>query len=367
MRSCILAVFVVAVVAGCGKDDGTADFERGTAAYAAHDLSAAVDCFKSAADKNPTNAVARIRLAVANMELGDLDAARTAVDSAIEIMPESAEARFVDGQIAYFAKDYVRAKRDFDGIAGAAGLPADIRSRALSARAVMEISENRFDHARLTLWRALRLHYGNAAARYHLGHLYRDTYRFEDAAQEQFEMAGRLMRDPIRAKAIVHEVIPALRESLRARMASKPGATSRDPAAAAKLVAEGEALAKTDAKKSADRFVEAYAKDPLSYAAAFNCAKSICARAKTGSEIDKAMAAFQDAIDQRPNSQETYRTAARAALNCRRPIRAEKFLSQALAHDSGCKPTLELYVQTLRRLGKSTEAKLYSAYLSELK
>lgn len=367
MRNCILALFVIAFAAGCGKDDGTADFERGVAAYAARDLRAAADGFRAAADKNPTNAVARIRLAVANMELGSLDEARAAVEAAIELLPESAEARLLDGQIAYFAKDYERARKDFDAVANAESLSPEIRSQALSARAVMEIAQNSFDRARLTLWRAVRLHFGNASARYHLGHLFRDTYHFDAAALEQFEMAGRLMKDPVRAKAIAHDVIPALRESLRARMASKPGATSRDPAAAAKLVAEGETLAKADPKKAAAKFAEAYAKDPLSYAAAFGCAKSICARAKTSAEIDKAMTAFQDAIDQRSNSQETYRTAARAALNARRPMRTEKFLSQALSHDASSKPTLELYVQTLRRLGKSAEAKLYAAYLNELK
>ena len=47
-------------------------------------------------------------------------------------------------------------------------------------------------------------------------------------------------------------------------------------------------------------------------------------------------------------------------------MRAEKFLSQALAHDSENKATLDLYVQTLRRLGKQAEAKLFEAYLKEL-
>ena len=78
-------------------------------------------------------------------------------------------------------------------------------------------------------------------------------------------MAGRLMKDPARAKAIARETIPALRESVRAKIASKPGAAQRDPSAAAKLLSEAEALAK-DPKKAAAKFAEAYAKDPLSYA-----------------------------------------------------------------------------------------------------
>lgn len=366
MRRSILAALVVALVAGCGKDDGAADFEKGMAAYAVRDLSAAAGFFGKAAEKNPTNLTARIKLALVNIDLGEMPSAQAAIDSAFAIDPYSAEAKLVDGQIAFYTRDYARAMKDFDAVAGASQLPAAMRSQALSERAVVEISENHFDSARLALWRAVRLDWKNAAAWYHLGHLSRDTYRFENAALEQFEMAGRLIKDPERAKAVAHKVIPALRESLRAKMASKPGASKRDPSAAAKLVAEGEALAKKDPKKSAKKFIEAYGKDPLSYAAAWNCAKAISATAKTDADVEKAMAAFQDAIDVRPNSQEMYRTAAEAARTHGKHMRAAKFLSQALAHDHANKATLKAYVQALRRLGRSSDAKLYETYLKEL-
>ena len=147
----------------------------------------------------------------------------------------------------------------------------------------------------------------------------------------------------------------------------KPGAAKRDPGAAAKLVAEAEAFdKKKETKKAAAKYAEAYAKDPLSYAAAWNYAKALIVSAKTDADVMKALIAFQDAIDQRPNSQATYRAAARAALSRNKPMRAEKFLSQALAHDPENKATLEIYVQSLRRLGKPVEAKLYDAYLKEL-
>ena len=360
-------MLAAAVFVGCEKkDDGAADFEKGMAAYAARDLRAAAVSFGTAAEKNPTNFMARLKLALVNIDLGEMPAAKAAVESALVVDPNSAEAKLVEGQIAYYAKDFPRVKENFNAVAETQDLPPTLRSQALVARAVMEIAADLFDRARLTLWRAVRLDRKNAAAWYHLGHLSRDTYRFEDAALEQFEMAGRLMKDPVRAKAIARETIPALRESMRAKIASKPGAAQRDPSAAAKLVAEAETLAKTDSKKSAAKFAEAYAKDPLSYAAAWNHAKALIVSAKTDDDVMKALIAFQDAIDQRPNSQDTYRTAARAALNRSKPMRAEKFLSQALAHEPEDRRTLELYVQTLRRLGKPTEAKLYEAYLKEL-
>ena len=365
-KNAIITLFALAVIAGCGPDDGAADFAKGEVAFAARDFRVAAMCYGVAAEKNATNLTARIKLALTNIELGELPAAKAAADAALSLDPACAETRLIDGQIAYLDKDYARAMNDFTDVANAGHLPAEIRSQALAARAVVEIADGKFDQARLSLWRAVRLDRRNPAAWYHLGHLSRDTYRFEDAALEQFEMAGRLMKDTVRSRAIARETIPALRESFRAKVATKPGAASRDPNASARLVTEGEALAKKDPKKSAAKFAEAYAKDPLSYAAAWNYAKTAIAAGKGDNNTMKALTAFQDAIDQRPNSQDTYRTAARAALSHGKPMRAEKFLSQALAHDSENKATLDLYVQTLRRLGKQAEAKLFEAYLKEL-
>lgn len=366
MRTNILAVLSLAVVAGCGPDDGGADFERGEAAYSARNLQAAALCYSTAAEKNPTNLTARIRLALVNVDLGELKSARIAIDSARAVDPSSAEARLLDGHIAYLAKDYARATRAFSDVSSARQLPGEMRSKAMVAQAVLQLSENRFDHARVSLWRAIRMDGRNAAAWYHLGYLSRDTYRFEDAALEQFQMASRLMKDPVRVNTVTQSIIPTVRESLRAKIAGKPGVAARDPGAAAKLVAEAESLAKGNPKKSAVKFAEAYEKDPLSYAAAWNYAKLKGESAKSDADIARVLTAFQDAVDQRPNSQLTYRTAARFALARRRPIRAERFLSQALSHNPEDKATLELYVQTLRRLGKTAEAKLYDSYLREL-
>ena len=366
MGKIILVALAVAAVAGCAPDDGGADFQKGEAAYGLRDFNLAAACFKAAAEKCPTNLAARVRLASVKVDLGDIAGARSAVESALAVAPDSAEALLLDGHIAYIAKDYARARKDFAAVMSDSGLPGGIRSKAMVAQAVMEITANMFDRARLTLWRAVRLDRRNAAAWYHLGYLSRDTYRFESAALEQFQMASRLMKDPVRAKAVTRDIIPMVMESIRAKMSGKAGAAKRDPGAAAKLVAEGEALAKSSAAKAAAKFSEAYGKDPLSYAAAWNFARAYSAAAKSDAEIAKVLAAFQDAIDQRPNSQSTYRTAAKFASDRRRPMMAAKFLSQALAHDPEDKTTLAEYVQALRRLGKTTEAKLYEAYLKEL-
>ena len=217
---------LVALIAGCGKNDGTSEFEKGEYAYSVRDYGAAAMFYREAAAKNPTNFTARLRLAISLMNRGDLTGAKAAVDSARALKQDSAEAVFIDGQLAYLTKDYKRAKDAFDAISGTKSLPLSIRSQALSARAVMEIAAGAFDRARVSLWRAMRMDRRNAAAWYHMGHLSRDTYRFNDAAIAQFGMASRLMKDPVRAKEITRDVIPALHESLRSKMAAKQGAHS---------------------------------------------------------------------------------------------------------------------------------------------
>ena len=75
MRNNTLVALAFAVVAGCGPDDGSADFEKAEAAYAARDLQTAVLCYGTAAEKNPTNFTARMKLALANVDLGEIDEA----------------------------------------------------------------------------------------------------------------------------------------------------------------------------------------------------------------------------------------------------------------------------------------------------
>ena len=136
----MLVALSLAVMAGCGPDDGTADYEKGEVAYASRDLQAAVLCFSAAAAKNPTNFKARVKLALANMDLGEIAAAKAAVGSAIAIDPASAEARLLDGNIAYLAKDYAGAKSAFADVSAARQLPGEIRSKAMVSQAVLASS-----------------------------------------------------------------------------------------------------------------------------------------------------------------------------------------------------------------------------------
>ena len=382
----VLGAAVLAVALGCSDkvvDDGARDLARGREALAAHDLQAAAQAFGECMRKNATNFEARISLALVGLELGEPRLADTAAKEAVALDPTSAEARLVEGQTAYLAKDYARAKASFSAVADARELSKPMRAQALASRAVAELAANETDAARLSLLRALRLDFRCAPAWYHLGILSRGTYHFLAAAKDQFEMACRLDPNSPRTRETLRTIIPSLREALARVATDKPGVAKRQPELAAKLIAEGTAAQKkkpSDLKTAVQRFEKAHAADPLSWEAAWNYAQTLPASEaakKAGDKtklqattvIDRTLDAYRAALDVKPASRETCMAAARFALQNRRAPAACDFLSHALAHFPDAKPVLELYIEALGKLGTADGAKrarMYRAYLQEL-
>ena len=384
-----LGAVVLATVLGCTDkevDDGARDLARGREALAAHDLPAAAQAFGECMRKNATNFEARISLALVGLELGEPRMADTAAKEAVALDPTSAEARLVEGQTAYLAKDYVRAKASFTAVADARELSKPMRAQALASRAVAELATDETDAARLSLLRALRLDFRCAPAWYHLGVLSRGTYHFLAAAKDQFEMACRLDPNSPRTRETLRTIIPSLREALARVASDKPGVAKREPELAAKLIAEGFAAQKKEKKDlitALQRFEKAHAVDPLSWEAAMYYAQTLPAAEaakKAGDKtklavtkvVDRTLDAYHAALDIKPASRDTCMAAARFALQNRRAPAACDFLSHALAHfpdAKDAKPILELYVEALGKLGTADGAKrarMYRAYLQEL-
>ena len=379
----LMGLALLASAIGCTHevDDGTRELEKGRAALAAHDLPAAAAAFSECAQKNATNFEARISLALIGLELGEPKLADTAAQEAVAIDPSSAEARLVEGQTSYLVKNYARSKAAFSVVADARELPAQMRSQALSSRAVAELAANETDAARISLMRALRLDFRNAAAWYHMGVLSRSTYHFYAAAKDQFEMACRLDPNSARTRETVRTIIPSLLDARARATADKPGAAKRDPGLAAKLIAEGVAAQKKkEIRTAAARFEKAFAADPLSWEAAWNYAQTLQAAEAARKPNDKAklpvatvvaktIDAYRAAMDAKPASRETCMAAARFALQNRRPAAACDFLSHALAHFPDSKPVLDLYIEALGKLDTpdgAKRAKMYRAYRQEL-
>jgi len=234
MKQFSVMLFLLAAVLGCTQeavDDGSGDFERGKAALERKepDLKMALDSFAACAQKNLTNFESRVSLALVALRLGEPRIADKAAREATALDPSSAEARLVEGQSAYLMKDYARAKASFSAVVGAHQLPAVMRSEALSSLAVVEIAAGEIDAARLSLMRAARLDFRNAAAWHHQGILSRGTFHFNVAAKDQFEMACRLDPDSARTRDTVRSVIPSLRDAIARAAADKPGPRNAIP------------------------------------------------------------------------------------------------------------------------------------------
>ncbi len=368
------AIIIAFLITGCR--DTPADFEaqsikdteRGLAALSIGDYQKASEFFKLASQNSATNFNARINLAVALMHLGDMNGANTAITNAVSLNPESAEARLLEGQIAYQLRDYGQAGKTFTAIAKAHALSKEIRSAALSSLAIVHLAQNEFIAARISLFRAIRMNPRNAAAWYHLGIMSRDTYKLPDAALEQFEMASRLS-DPKdeRTIKIIRDIIPALRNAIARNAAQKPGAANRKPEEAAKLLAEGEAAKKKKHFKTAlKRFEAAYKADPMSFEAAVAYAKALEGQDKTSPGADKVIAAYRAAIDQKPFSQATYIDAGKYAYGRKRYLTTVEIMNRALAHVYNNKQVLDLLIASLIKTGRTKDAAAWKEYRNGL-
>ena len=361
---------LAAILAGCDDrpGDGLADLAKGRDALEARDLKAAVKHLSASVKECATNFEAYAALATAHLALGDVAAADVAAAAAAALKPDSAEAVLLDAEIGWMSKDFARAKKGYSSVANATQLPAELRSQAFSSRAVVELAENEFDRARLSLWRAMRLDRRNAAAWYHLGMLSRDTWKFDEAALQQFTVAAKFL-DPKsdRARDILRNVIPALRDAVSRAAAARPGLSARDPGGAAKLISEGEELLKKKQQtKALKKFAAAYEADRLSFPAAWNYATLLAATEKTAAGIDKTLAVYAAALEAKPMSQKTSRAAASYAMNTKRWATAAKIINHALAHDPESKQLLDLYIQALQKTGDSKTAAMYQAWRKEL-
>ncbi len=382
MKTTTITTFFALVsllIAGCGDapkssvagaDDGSAAVAKGLAALEVQDVRGAIAEFEKATRVCTTNFEARLQLALARLRLGEVAPADQAVKEALELCPESAEARLVDGQVAYLMKDYDRALADFNAIAAERSLPSALRSAAFVSRGVVEMAKDANEFARISFLRAMRLDRRNASAWYHLGLISRDFFHFNAAALEQFEMAARFS-DPreARTKKLSRDVIPALRSAIQREAAAKPGVAKRDPGAAAKLLAEGEKLQKRKMIRVAiKKYGAALEADPLCDAAAVKYAYLLSLNDKTVSGVDKALAAYRLAVDQRPERQANYLAAARLAYANNRAVTAVQIMDRAISHDPENRQALDLLIASLLKIpGKAKLVEAWKSYRAEVK
>lgn len=378
----ICLVALAAMTAGCGgasdgetaaNDDGCANFARGEAALANNDLATASVEFAAAAQKCETNFEARLNLALIGLRLGSVEEAARAAAEARTLRPDSAEALLVDGQAAYLKEDYARAIADFNTVAKEPSLPASTRSDALASRAVVEIAMKDADAARISLFKAIRLDRRNAAAWYHLGYVSRDVYHFDEAALMHFRMAAALMKaNDERTLKLTRDMIPAIQGKLQQENASRPGAKTRNSAAAAKLIAEGIDLrSKKRTTNAIRKFKAAMEADPFSPEAALQYATTLSANmpkdaAEARKSAEKALGAYRVVIDATPYRKH-FLNAARLAYKYRMYIQAATIMERAISHDPADADGLDVLIASLIKSGKKKQAEMWEAYRQSLK
>lgn len=357
------ACAALAVLTGCGPNDGTEEYADGNAAYGVRDLKKAEKLFSKSLELNPENVDALVMFARVELDLGEIAAAKGAIEKAAEFDGTSYDVALLDAEIAYHAKDYARATRQFAAVAKNAALDPTVQAMGWTGLGIVEMTCDARDLARIAFLRAIRLDRRNAAARYHLGLLYRgDAFGYLDAALEQFEIYVRLDAEASpRVQNVQRTIIPAIRQDIARRATERPGAANRDAALSSASQARAEAAVKKGTFKTARvEYDKALAADPLNYPAALGLAQMWAKTDTTDFGKKKALEYYKTACALRPSAVKTFLAAGELAMNLGQWATAEEIYSRAVAANPADISAIDGLIRALRKVGG--KAKIADAY-----
>ena len=363
------AVAAALVLAGCGSKDGVDEFKEGCAAYELRDLKKAERLFGESLSEAPDRVDAILYMARVKLDLGELDAAREYIGRAAALAGGDVDVRLVQAQVEWHAKNYDAAAKTFTGIAEDAALAPELRAQGWTGLGVVEMSREKPDVARTCFLRATRIDRKNAAAWYHLGLLYRDSFGYPEAALEQFEIFVRLEESASpRVQKVQRSVIPAIKETIARTTADLPGVASRDSSASSTEISKAEAaLKRKDFRTARSRYEAALKADPLSYPAAFGLAQAWQQTDRTRSGQMKALENYKRACVLRPGSVKTFLTAGALAARLGLHAQAVETYSRAVAASPTSLEALDGLIRALGRVGgRAKDAKAYQGYRDSL-
>jgi len=277
--------------------------------------------------------------------------------------------RLVKAHVAWHMKEYDEADKIFGGIAADASLGPETQAQGWVGQGIVEMARERPDLARVAFLMAIRLDRRTAAAWYHLGLLYRDSFVYLEAALEQFEIFVRLeaAASP-RVQKVQRTFIPDLKEAIARREVDRPGVSKRDSAASAAALAKGDAEMKKGAFKNARlRYKEALAADPLSYPAALGMAKVLQRSDSSASGKRSALEFYRLACSLRPGAVSTFITAGTFAAQVGSHAQAVEIFSRAVAASPTSLEALDGLIRALQRVGgRRQDAQAYQRYRDAL-
>ena len=361
-----LSAAAALVLAGCGPSDGTEELAEGRAAYELRDLGKAEKLFGECLAAAPENVDALVYMARVKLDLGEVDAAREWIGKAAARAGDDVDVRLVQAQTAWHAKDYDAAAKTFAGVAEDSSLPPETQAQGWAGLGVVEMTRDRHDIARTCFLRATRIDRRNAAAWYHLGLLYRDSFGYPEAALEQFEIFVRLeaAASP-RVQKVQRSVIPALKETIARTTANLPGVSNRDSSASSTEISKAEAaLKRKEFRTARSRYDAALKADPLSYPAALGLARTWQRTDSTRSGQTKALDGYRRACVLRYSAvKEAFLPAGALAAKLGMHAQAVEIYSRAVAASPTSLDALDGLIRGLRRVGgRAKDAQAYQSY-----
>lgn len=364
------AVLALAALAGCAPGDGSKEYALAGEAYAAGDNLRAEKYYSVSAERNPGNVDALLMLARVKKDLGKVSEARSIVAKAVDLARDDVDVAMLDGEIAYFAKDYGYSLARFTEVAGNTAFDPKARSLAWTGIGIVEMSCIGIDQkdlekralSRIAFLRAIRLDRRNASARYHLGLLYRNSYGYLDAALEQFNVFVRLLdAGDERVQKAQRVFIPEIKEEIARRAAERPGASRRDSSVSAAALVRAEAAVKKGHFKTARlEYDRALAADVLSYPAALGLAKAWERSDRTNFGLRKALEHYKTACSLRYSAVSTFIAAGSLAMRLGQWASAVEIYSRAVAANPSDITAIDGLIRALRKAGG--KAKIASAY-----
>jgi len=362
-----LAAMAVALAAlcGCERPDVSKSYEEGKAAFEANDLKTASQSLEKSLAGTPTNVDAIVYMARTMLKMGEVVPARSWIAKAQELAGGDSDVRQLAAQIAWHVRDYDAALKGYQSLANDAKLPATLRAEGWSGVGIVEMTANRRDEARVAFLRAIRLDRRHASAWYHLGHLYRESFGYPEAALEQFNIFVRLDETVSqRVQKVMRTKIPELKEVVARAAAGQSGALKRDSAASAALLAKADmAWGKGNFKTARLNYQEALKQDSMSYPAAMGIAKSWLKTDSTKRGLASALDAYRLACRLRPGAVATFLATADLAVKLGNHTQAVDFYSRAVAADPNSISALDGLIRSLRRVGgKNAAAQAYQGY-----
>lgn len=357
VSNCVCAVLLV--LAGCGPKDGKKEYEQGKEAYELRDLPKAAKLFEESLACAPENVDRLMYLARVKLDLGELPAAKDLVGRAALLAEDDVDVRMLSAQIAWHMKDYAAAAAIFTALAEDNQLEPGIRSQAYAGLGVVETTCDNYHLARIAYLRAIRLNRRNAAAWYHLGFLYRDSFAYLEAALEQFEIYVRLEEEASpRVQKIQKTTIPELKEQIAHVATERPGVAKRNSAASSAALAKAESEMKKGLFKAARQsYQTALDADPLSYPAALGLA-----RAWEKTDSSKAFDYYRTACTLNPSAVKTFITTGALAVKLGYQSQAVEIYSRAVAASPMSYDAIDGLIRALRKVGGDKNRAAAQAY-----